>query len=589
MEFENYRGVFRVQILRSILDRLTYNDSYYTIDNNLTDGNVGGRKNRSVRDNIFVISAVINLVTNGSSEAIKVQVMDAEKCFDKLWLQSCINAIHEAGITNDHLKLLYIENKRAQIAVKINNKLSSRILVEDVVMQGSVWGSLKCTTTMDTLNKISLSDVSLQYKYKGDANIPIGILGMVDDTLGISLCGKEAIRKNAVMNSFMETQRLTLSKEKSVVLHYGKKCALPCPTLKVHKEDMKKEVSTKYLGNILSTSGGLSKNIEDRRNKGWGKISTIMGILSEVDMGVHQLEAGLRLREAILISSLLYSSEAWSGVTEKHISRLEVVDSALLKRLTGSHAKCPSEFHHLETGTWKLRHHLTYLRLMYHHHILTREDDETIKKIYFKQKEENVKGDWYQLLKSDFIFIEKDLNENEIMSTPKNVYKNQMKSLINKAAFKYFLSVKENHTKLNNVTYKKFQLQPYLASKNISNEEKQLLYKLRSKCHDSKTNFKKMHKNNLQCVFGCSTSEDQEHSFIHCLPIVSKINKCSKEQYNHIFGRLEEQIIIIKTFKKIERLRQHIIKNHHLPGSTSCQDPCTFEDILNGAADSISS
>ena len=102
-------------------------------------------------------------------------------------------------------------------------------------------------------------------------------------------------------------------------------------------------------------------HLEDRRNKGWGKISTIMGILSEVDMGVHQLEAGLRLHEAILISSLLYFAEAWSGVTDRHMSRLEVVVSALLKRLTGSHSKCPSKFHHLETGTWKLRHHLIYL------------------------------------------------------------------------------------------------------------------------------------------------------------------------------------------------------------------------------------
>ena len=62
-DFYNYIGVFRVQILRSILDRLTYKEAYYTIDSNLTDGNVGGRKSRSVRDNIFVISAVMNSVT----------------------------------------------------------------------------------------------------------------------------------------------------------------------------------------------------------------------------------------------------------------------------------------------------------------------------------------------------------------------------------------------------------------------------------------------------------------------------------------------------------------------------------------------
>ena len=101
-DFENYRGIFRVQILRSILDRLMYNDSYYTIDSNLTDGNVGARKHRSVQDNIFVLGAITNSVTNGHSAPIQIQVMDAIKCFDKLWLQACINSLFEAGITHDH-------------------------------------------------------------------------------------------------------------------------------------------------------------------------------------------------------------------------------------------------------------------------------------------------------------------------------------------------------------------------------------------------------------------------------------------------------------------------------------------------------
>ena len=40
-DFNNYRGVFRVTVFRSILDRLIYNDNYHIIDDNLTDGNVG--------------------------------------------------------------------------------------------------------------------------------------------------------------------------------------------------------------------------------------------------------------------------------------------------------------------------------------------------------------------------------------------------------------------------------------------------------------------------------------------------------------------------------------------------------------------
>ena len=46
--FNNYRGVFRLTVMRSILDRLIYNDLYPVIYSSLTDANVGGRKGRGI-------------------------------------------------------------------------------------------------------------------------------------------------------------------------------------------------------------------------------------------------------------------------------------------------------------------------------------------------------------------------------------------------------------------------------------------------------------------------------------------------------------------------------------------------------------
>ena len=111
---------------------------YHTVDENLTDGNVGARKGRSCRDNIFVMGAITNSFVNGTSPNIQVQVMDIKKCFDKLWLESCINELYEAGVRNDLLNLLHIENKDADVAIKVNDNLTSRINVENVIMQGSV-------------------------------------------------------------------------------------------------------------------------------------------------------------------------------------------------------------------------------------------------------------------------------------------------------------------------------------------------------------------------------------------------------------------------------------------------------------------
>ena len=106
-EFNSYRGVFRVTVLRSILDRLTYNDSYYTIDDNLSDGNVGARKEINIRYNIFVIGAISNSVLNGKQSPIPKTITDVEKCFDKLWLEAAINSLYEVGFKNDMLNLLY--------------------------------------------------------------------------------------------------------------------------------------------------------------------------------------------------------------------------------------------------------------------------------------------------------------------------------------------------------------------------------------------------------------------------------------------------------------------------------------------------
>ena len=85
--YESYRGIFRITVLGNILDRLIYNDEYPKIDTHLSDCNVGGRKGRSVRDNIFALNAILNYIRRGNKEAHDAQVYDVSQCFDALWLQ----------------------------------------------------------------------------------------------------------------------------------------------------------------------------------------------------------------------------------------------------------------------------------------------------------------------------------------------------------------------------------------------------------------------------------------------------------------------------------------------------------------------
>ena len=174
---------------------------------------------------------------------------------------------------------------------------------------------------------------------------------MVDDNLSISKCGISSVQKNAVINSFIDTQRLTLSRDKSVLLHIGssKKCKNPCPKLKVHNQVMKSVRSQRYLGDILTESGTIKDSIEDRRNKGLGKVADISGTLSQLP-DTRKVEIGLKLRDAKLINGMIYSTEAWSKISDNELHRLEQVDFALLRSLVEAHSKCIMAFILLEFG-----------------------------------------------------------------------------------------------------------------------------------------------------------------------------------------------------------------------------------------------
>ena len=125
-----------------------------------------------------------------------------------MWLKHTTNDLFEAGLQNDKLNLLYLENRNTKVAVNINNRITRTIDLKNIEMQGSVWSSLKCVVSMDKVNKVMLADDSLTYKYR---DIQLGELGMVDGTQAIGHCGIQLIKKNAIMNSFIEEQRLTLS------------------------------------------------------------------------------------------------------------------------------------------------------------------------------------------------------------------------------------------------------------------------------------------------------------------------------------------------------------------------------------------
>ena len=76
LDLSNDRGIFIVNIFRSILMKLVYNDKYPIVDSNMSDSNVGARKGKNIRNHIFIVNGVINEVIQDKNKAIDIQILD---------------------------------------------------------------------------------------------------------------------------------------------------------------------------------------------------------------------------------------------------------------------------------------------------------------------------------------------------------------------------------------------------------------------------------------------------------------------------------------------------------------------------------
>ena len=442
-DLQNDRGVHSVTKFRAIIDKLLYNDMYEQIDSKMSNCNVGGRRNRSIRDNLFVIYACINDATGYQKTDIDIQFYDITQCFDSMWYEETMNDLWESlDIRDDKFSLVSEMNKEVDIFVKTPVGDTEIFTLEKIEQQGTVLAPIKCSNQMDSISRECLKEKVEMFRYRNVISIPP--LGMIDDLASVSYCGPKSVKLNAIINAKISLKKLELSQKKCVKLHISKEDRKRCDSenlrkcafLKVEDNDMREEIEEKYIGDIVSASGSNDTNISRRRSIGMGAISDIFAILNEVSMGYQYIEIGLILREAVLMSKILLSAESWHRVSQCQIEKLEEIDNIFLRKLFNCHSKTAKEFIISESGTIPIRFQISGRRLLYWKHILSVDKSELIYRVYLAQKLSPVRGDWITLL-------EKDKDQFGINLSDEDV------KIISKQKFKTFIKQKSTELKGN--------------------------------------------------------------------------------------------------------------------------------------------
>ena len=340
-----------------------------------------------------------------------------------MWSEECISDLYQYGVKDSTLNLLYDSCKNSQVAVRTPVGLTERKNIENTVMQGDVFGPIFCATSIDSIGKECLQDEKYLYKYKEKVKIPP--LSMIDDLACVSTCGVESVKLNAYINYKISSKRLQCGADKCKKMHIGKTCDVnTCTDLYVDgwkeenvtnveanfvkiedtyegEEILKLTEGEKYLGDILTNDGRNYKNIMSRKNKGTAQVNEIHAIIAEIMLGKDHFEVSILLRNTMLISSLLFNSEAWYNLSKKEISLLESVDEHYLRKTLNSPSKTPKSLLYLETGCMPIKFILQSRRLNFLKYILDQEEGSLLKDIFIEQKNEPKQGDWVSIVTKD--------------------------------------------------------------------------------------------------------------------------------------------------------------------------------------------
>ena len=531
----NDRGIFNMVIFRKILDKLIYNDLYASIDSNMSDSNVGGRKGRNIRNHLFIVYGIINSVMNGESPPVDLQFYDLQQCFDAMWLEESMNdlcnTIPEKD-WNNKLAMVYKNNSENLVAVKTPFGMTERVNIANIVTQGGVWGPIQCSNQVDTLGKECVQRNINLYTYKG--SVKVMPLAMIDDILAVSLCGINSVRVNSFINTKMEMKKLLFSYTKCKHVHSGKENPF-CPDLQVHGNLMAKSKKEKYLGDLVCDTllgdGSNEQNVKCRKSKGIGIVSQIMVILESVSLGSYYFEIAILLREALLINGILTNSEVWYGLTKTQISELEAVDRILLRRLLDAPISTPCEALYLELGVVPISMILKGRRLMYLHYLLNLEETEMLYCFFLAQLNMPGENDWTETVKQDLVDFEIGLSLQEVKELSHDQFKCMVKDKSRSAAFKQLMGAKSHHSKMSSLDYSELRIQQYLVNKSFHTGDAKLLFSFRTRMVEVKNNYKNR-QSDLNCPL-CGKDTDTQQHLLDC----EKIHRSRPNVlYNDLFG-----------------------------------------------------
>ena len=251
----------------------------------------------------------------------------------------------------------------------------------------------------------------------------------------------------------------------------------------------------------------------------------------------------------------------------QHLTKLENCDKKLMTKIFSVPITCSYESFYLETGCIPIRFILQGRRLMYYWTLLRKSNEELVKQVFDVQKSFSSKDDWINQKNEDKTSLNIDISEDSIKKMTKYKFKKLVKQKIQIKASEFLYNIRDQENRTKSKNLKNYKFQNYLKCNNISIKEKKLLFSLRTRTVDVKTNYRNKYKLNMYCRLCKDTSEEEsERHLLKCKNIIDNIDSnidISTAKYESIFSEnIEDQVSITKIYRAIFKTQAKLLQEN---------------------------